>query len=100
MMKLWIDDIRIPKDTEGCIICKSVNDAKAWIRHLGIGAFEAIYIDHDAGDYFADGGDYICLLDWLEGMGIKPPVIYFLTANPVGRANMIRICQKNGWRYR
>lgn len=100
MMKLWVDDVRIPKEKVGnYLICKSVNDAKEWIRHLGISSFEMIYLDHDAGDYSADGGDYIRLLDWFEEMGIRPPVIHFLTANPVGRANMERICIKNGWRF-
>ena len=30
---------------------------------------ELIDIDHDAGDYACDGGDYIRLLDWLEETG-------------------------------
>ena len=99
MMKLWVDDVRMPnKEESGFIICKSVNAAKDWINHFGINSFEAIYLDHDAGDYASDGGDYICLLDWFEEMNMKPPVIYFLTANPVGRMNMMKICQKNGWR--
>jgi arsenate reductase-like glutaredoxin family protein len=100
MMRLWVDDVRMPKDKiGGYIICKSVNAAKDWINHFGINSFEAIYLDHDAGDYAGDGGDYIKLLDWFEEAGMQPPIIHFLTANPVGRANMISICRKNGWRF-
>lgn len=58
---------------------------------------ELIDLDHDAGDYASDGGDYIKLLDWLEETGRNYPV-RFHTANPVGRANMELIAKKNGWK--
>ena len=77
-MKLWVDDIRVAP--EGYIWCKSVNEAKSKIvsiEHInkryrihtseGIepeDEIELVDIDHDAGDYVADGGDYIKLLDW------------------------------------
>lgn len=53
-------------------------------------------LDHDAGDYACEGGDYIKILDWLEATGRNFPVRLH-TANPVGRQNMMRIAQKNGW---
>lgn len=52
-----------------------------------------IDIDHDAGDYVSDGGDYIKLLDWLEETGRDYP-IRIHSANPVGIENMRRIIRK------
>ena len=59
-----------------------------------------IDLDHDAGDYVNDGGDYIRILDWLEQAGIVDTGYFFHlhTQNPVGRENMERIIRKNGWR--
>ncbi len=59
-------------------------------------AIELIDIDHDAGDYASDGGDYIKLLDWLEETGRSYP-IHIHSMNPVGVANMRAIIKKNGW---
>ena len=58
---------------------------------------ELIDLDHDAGDYSSDGGDYIKLLDWLEETGRNYP-IRIHSANPVGVQNMRRIIERNGWR--
>lgn len=71
MMKLWIDDIRPAPD--GFIWCKSVNQAKAAItayEHQHSCDNILIDLDHDAGDYFNDGGDYFKILDWLEEKNI------------------------------
>lgn len=57
---------------------------------------EVIDLDHDAGDYAYDGGDYIRLLDWLEETGRNYP-IRIHSANPVGVANMRRIIERNNW---
>lgn len=109
-MKLWIDDVRpvpitsaIPDDMEWKEV-KSVNQAKAAIiqaekfsKFDKIFAIELIDIDHDAGDYAKDGGDYIKLLDWLEETGRNYP-IRIHSANPVGVQNMRAIIQKNGWK--
>lgn len=124
-MKLWIDDVR--PAPEGYIWIKSVKEAQLiieekeynaiWFRdrayelendgyfelakRLGRGAtnsiIELIDIDHDAGDYASDGGDYIKLLDWLEETGRKYP-IRIHSMNPVGVANMRRIIKRNGWK--
>lgn len=99
-MKLWVDDVR-PAPV-GYLWCKSVNEAKNWIEasevHLSaLATIELIDIDHDAGDFAYDGGDYIKLLDWLEETGRRIPVRIH-SMNPVGRENMRRIIQKNGWR--
>ena len=103
-MKLWIDDVR--QAPEGYAWAKSVNDAIEKIcvrealcaialRHAKV--IEVIDIDHDAGDYANDGGDYIKLLDWLEETGRNYP-IRIHSMNPVGVENMRRIMQRNGWK--
>jgi hypothetical protein len=109
-MKLWIDDVREPP--EGYYLAKSVNEAKEIIEfcenpnrfpsYVGIARdwepikIEIIDIDHDAGDYAFDGGDYIKLLDWLEETNRNYP-IRIHSMNPVGRENMRTIIRKNGW---
>ena len=106
-MKLWIDDVRPAPD--GYEWCKSVNQAinaitwflmVKWTLEGHNEPFEdeieIIDIDHDAGEYVNNGGDYIKLLDWLEEMGHDLP-IHIHSANPVGVENMRRIIQRNGW---
>ena len=124
-MKLWIDDVRPAPD--GYIWCKSVNEAKETIldhedringlnekyrrafEHdlpyyteqfsvaIDYNIIELIDIDHDAGQFVIDGGDYIKLLDWLEETGRSYP-IRIHSQNPVGVENMRRIIERNGWR--
>jgi len=101
MKTLWIDDVRYPPlDFDG-YWARSVNDAKKIIKHAeGTNEYfriNLIDIDHDAGDYAKDGGDYIKLLDWLEETGRNYP-IRIHSANPVGVENMRRIIKRNGWK--
>lgn len=123
-MKLWVDDMRPVPD--GYILCKSVNETKSLIErcestvakaeelahkeflkrnYKNRNSFyqvakryeiELIDVDHDAGDYANDGGDYIKLLDWLEETGRNYP-IRIHSMNPVGIENMRRIIQRNNW---
>lgn len=98
-MKIWLDDVRpAPK---GYLWIKSVYDAKRYIFSLDGDEFfngiELIDIDHDAGAYAQDGGDYIRLLDWLEETGRSYP-IRIHSANPAGVANMRAIIERNGWK--
>ena len=98
-MKLWIDDVR--PAPEGYVWCKSVNDAVTAIITTEVfhkdDAITLIDIDHDAGDYASDGGDYIRLLDWLEETGHNYP-IRIHSMNPVGAANMRAIIERNNWK--
>lgn len=102
-MKLWIDDIR--EAPEGYVWCRSVGEAKFCINRSEAidmnGArfepIELIDIDHDAGYYAWDGGDYIKLLDWLEETGKNYP-IRIHSMNPVGVQNMRAIIQRNNWK--
>lgn len=109
-MKLWIDDCR--PAPPGYVWIKSVNRAKSaitkienenrridtesWGMKFDKIEIELIDTDHDAGDYVMDGGDYIKLLDWLEGTGRNYP-IRIHSMNPVGAANMKAIIERNGW---
>lgn len=106
-MKLWIDDVRpAPKDYRWAksvnkaksIICKYENENKQIKESFGFEEIpiELIDIDHDAGEYVTEGGDYIKLLDWLEATGRNYP-IRIHSMNPTGRINMERICHRNGW---
>lgn len=96
-MKLWIDDLR--PAPEGYEWVSSVNMAIAAIElweDLPEG-IELLDIDHDAGDFACDGGDYIEVLNWLERTGRNYP-IRIHSMNVVGRQNMEAICRKNGWK--
>lgn len=95
-MKLWIDDVRpAPK---GYVWCKSVGQTKQVIRanELRHETIELLDIDHDAGDYAFDGGDFIKILDWMEFTDRNYP-IRIHSMNPVGRENMRAIIRRNGW---
>lgn len=100
-MKIWIDDIR--PAPEGYIWCKSVNEVIDTIS-LSDEYFDLpitlIDMDHDAGDYASDGGDYIKFLDYCEECWGKdlPFDIRIHSMNPVGRQNMLAICEKNNWK--
>lgn len=95
-MKIWVDDIRQPPNFN-YHWSVSVNNAIKAIEYFEEWfKVELIDIDHDAGDYVSDGGDYIKLLDWLEETGRNYP-IRIHSMNPVGIENMRRIIQKNGW---
>ena len=107
-MILWVDDIRPPLLVwrKGYLWVYSVNDAKMVIeqfekdKELGRlnddAKIEWIDLDHDAGDFYSDGGDYIRLLDWLEERGSCYP-IRIHSMNPVGAENMRTIIRRNHW---
>lgn len=99
-MKLWIDDVR--PAPEGYIWAKSVKAAKTAIwqyEHNMTDDNILIDLDHDAGDYVSEGGDYIKLLDWLEAKNIVDTGYSFHihSMNPAGVQNMRAIIEKNGW---
>jgi hypothetical protein len=96
-MKLWIDDVR--PAPEGYYWCKSVNETKEVIkRYMQWNMqIELLDMDHDAGDFASDGGDYIEILNWLEEYMICYFPIRIHSMNPVGVENIRRIIQRNGW---
>lgn len=105
-MKIWVDDVR--EAPEGYIWCKSTNEALRTIRRCDIynGELEIVDLDHDAGDYVKEGGDYIEVLKELERLShsikyqIQVSQIKFRlhSMNPVGVQNMRAIIQRNAWK--
>ena len=118
-MRLWLDDVRpAPK---GWLWARSVNEAielielfersylcscklarhfentpglyYEWLIRMANDAVGLISMDHDLGDFAADGGDGIKLMDWLlERQTFYP--LEFHTANPVGLENMRRMYRR------
>lgn len=119
-MKIWLDDER--SAPAGYEWIKSVNEAKRvileaeavvervsrmeasieelpnWCDYIArqSATITLIDMDHDAGDFAKDGGDYVRLLDWLEETERSFP-IRLHSMNPVGVENMRRIIHRNGW---
>lgn len=105
-MKLWVDDVRpAPEGYKWCHsvyrVLKEIQLREYEIKEFGdiedIEPIELIDLDHDAGDYYMYGGDYIKILDWLEKTGRNYP-IRIHSMNPVGVENMRRIIRRNGWK--
>ena len=69
MIKVWIDDIR--EAPEGYICCRSTRSALRFITQ-NKDYIELIDLDHDAGDYQHDGGDFIGVLKELERLSRNP----------------------------
>lgn len=97
-MKIWVDDVRPAPD--GYMWCKSVNDAIECLCDAMKNAvqIEVLDLDHDAGDYYIDGGDYIKILDYMEEHMVCYFPIHIHSMNAVGIANMRCIINRNGWR--
>jgi len=114
MIEIWVDDVR-PKPKDYIDEAKSVYEALftlgvAWHREFawqGVLKKENLCVlldlDHDAGEYVVDGGDYINILkalsqpwakDYLEEIPIK---VRFHSANPVGVKNMRAIVENCPW---
>lgn len=104
-MFLWVDDLREPPKNGGIewLWARSVREAETAIMFYERQYWNddiLIDLDHDAGDYAFDGGDYIEVLKWLERKQL-PDLGYTFhlhTMNPVGRDNMRAIINSNGWR--
>lgn len=95
-IKIWVDDVR--PAPFGYMNAYTTNIAINIIK-LAVENeidIEILDIDHDAGEWAYDGGDYIKILDWMERNQISIP-IRIHSMNPVGVENMRRIIQKNGW---
>lgn len=108
MIKIWVDDEReMPEDYNiwEITVWDTIDLLETCYRHW---ISVKLSLDHDAGVHAANCGDYIKILDWLEKKSneseswkqfIENKMTFHLhTANPVGRDNMRRIIQKNGWR--
>ena len=100
MIKIWIDDERNAPATD-YIIVRSVYRfflVLGELAALGITDF-LLDLDHDAGEYAREGGDYIKILEYLSDnhiAGLKISV-KFHSMNPVGVKNMRRIVENCSW---
>ena len=98
-MKIWVDDIR-PAPEGYSVWAYTTEIAIDVIKKadsLGI-EIELLDLDHDAGDYAKEGGDYIKILEYMERHNIKVPPIRIHSMNPVGVDNMRAIIHHNGWK--
>lgn len=99
MIKVWVDDVR-PAPEE---YTKHYSSVWSFIHNFDIIGDQEylIDLDHDAGDYERFGGDYYNILKWLEYsvMPLDKVTFKFHTSNPVGKQNMINICERNQWKY-
>jgi hypothetical protein len=83
--KVWLDDIR-----PAPLGWTHVKSARAAITLLAEGTVTEVSLDHDLGDYAADGGDGIAVVDWMAEHDVWPvDGIAVHSANPVGRDRML-----------
>ena len=107
---LWIDDVRpvpanytknIMLNVNRVIWCRSVHEAITefldWSEQEDSDVY-VIDLDHDAGDFAFDGGDYINFLNWMEmeGFDFTRFTWRIHSMNPVGVQNMLAILRRNG----
>ena len=101
-MNLWVDDIRTPP-FDSYVWARSVNEAitaiKSYERNFAGSDTIFISLDHDAGDFVKDGGDYIRVLNWLErekivdtGYFFHLHTCYFINLINVFLRNLLNIC--------
>lgn len=88
MKKLWVDDIRLPPNDEWTWV-KTSSDA---IQEICTGEYRLVSLDHDLGSA-KTGYDVLCAVErqiakggWWHAL----PEFRVHSANPVGRANMLR----------
>lgn len=99
-IKLWIDDIR--PAPEGYMVFTTTNAALCFI-YQNYNIIDEISLDHDAGDYAKDGGDYINVLREMQRFSRRHDLDFshikfrLHSANSVGVQNMRYILEDNGW---
>lgn len=80
---------------------RTVDDVIDWLGRNGSENVSLFDTDHDAGDMFVMGGDYVNVFRWLDVNGKKNITVHIHSANPDG-ANAIRQIisrnKENGWR--
>lgn len=91
-MKLWLDDIR-PAPV-GWVHVRSVNDARNLLENNTV---TEASLDHDLGDYAADGGDAWRLVDWMAEQNVWPTESFTVhSANPIGSRRMLETAGRYG----
>lgn len=105
MIKIWVDDER-PAPEGYKVRCHSVNEALTMLGYTyhKDPPFVELSLDHDAGEYVTDGGDYINILKALSQpwgsyffTSAYPLQVHFHSMNPVGVKNMRAIVENCPW---
>ena len=96
-IKIWVDDVR--PAPHGYVWYQAVDETIAAIKtYLRYDVnIELIDLDHDSGEFYQYGGDYIKILDYLEKYMLDIP-IRIHSMNSVGVQNMRAIIERNGWK--
>ena len=94
MIKLQIDDIRLPPKEGEWIWIRTVNTCKNIIDNLIFNTELILSVDHDSSIYY----DYINILNYIEYLGWTNISIHIHSQNAVGIANMRAIIEHNKWR--
>ena len=98
-IKIWIDDLREPPP--GFKWFRTAEGAIDWLEENGTEGVSLFDTDHDAGEMFVMGGDYVNVFRWLDRNGKRDITVHIHSANPKG-ANAIREIisknKENGWK--
>lgn len=98
-MRLFVDDRRIPLQPDAWTVVKTVNDAK---KVLETNTVTHLVLDHDLGDFAADGGDVIELVRWLAECSVwddphwPSEGIQIVSSNPIGAQAMLSLIDTYG----
>lgn len=96
MKVLLIDDVRLPSyiaSTYGIDVTDVAKNYEQGIEKLKEGGWDLLCLDHDLGGIDSETGyDVMCFLE--ENQQYLPKDILFVTANPVGRKNMLMVYRK------
>jgi hypothetical protein len=89
--KVWaiIDDIR---ELNCELIAKNARDGLTMVME-NFDRIECLCLDHDLGEVL-NGYDVLCHLMY---KGFVPDHVQLVTSNPVGRANMASVLERNGY---
>jgi len=93
-MKLYLDDIRNPKEKDW-IVVRNYYEFKEFILREGLPSIMSL--DHDLGGIYS-GLDCVKWLVYEKGFDLRDVDIYIHSANPVGRSAMEGLIENwNKW---
>lgn len=87
-MKVMVDDLRVDHGRMD-LVCRSAEVAISVVNWKSV---TELWLDHDLGEDRQSGYD---LLKHLNACSLIPPIVVFLTSNPVGRENFRGILESN-----
>lgn len=95
-----VDDLRSFVDKRECVVLRTAQDAKAWLKEHQDERIDELWLDHDLG--FRSESDIGTVLELLEEAAVngKPydiGTVYAHSANPYGRNMVIRALERHGY---